>query len=175
MYKLPAVLALGALVVLPQKALAWFEICNTKANGADMYVTYAYYEPNTTTVNTDACGSFQRVFSPQYYTAWKNTGWWHLNKNQCATVYSAALSNTWGYIYAQISDGSSLTGADIPFTVTNVAFAIDQYIQGPFGSCSGECVGQNGTGDCGAGVNYWTVKTLPIHQNSYQNFKVNIY
>jgi hypothetical protein len=58
-------------------------------------------------------------FPPKYYTAWKNTGWWHLNRNQCATVYGPALANTWGYVYALISDGSSLTGANVPFKVAN--------------------------------------------------------
>jgi uncharacterized membrane protein len=176
MKKLTAALALGALVLSSRNSFAWFEICNTKSNGADMYVTYAYYEPNTTTLYTDACGSFSRVFSPQFYTAWKNTGWWHLNQNQCATVYGPTLANTWGYIYAQISDGSSLTGANVPFTVANTAFGIDQYASGPFGSCSGECVGQTGSGDCGSpGPTYWRVNTLPINQDSYQNYKVNIY
>jgi len=169
-------LAVCALAAFPRPSLAWFEICNTKADGADMYVTYAYYEPSTTTVVSDACGSFSRVFSPQYYTAWRNTGWWHLNRNQCAYVYGPALANTWGYVYAQISDGSTLTGANVPFTVSNVAFGIDQYVSGPFGSCNGECIGQNGSGDCGnPQPSYWTVLTLPVFQASYQNFKLNIY
>jgi uncharacterized membrane protein len=176
MKKLIAALALGGLVLSSRTSFAWFEICNTKSNGADMYVTYAYYEPSTTTIYTDACGSFTRVFSPQYFTAWKNTGWWHLYPNQCATVYGPALANTWGYVYAQISDGSSLIGANVPFTVANTAFGIDQYVKGPFGSCSGECVEQRGFGTCGSpGPAYWTVNTLPVHQDSYQNFKLNIY
>ena len=66
MGKLTAALVLGALILFSSNSFAWFEICNTKSNGADMYVTYAYYEPNTTTLYTDACGSFSRVFSPQY-------------------------------------------------------------------------------------------------------------
>src|SRR5208337_2091836 len=175
MNKLTIALVLSAVVLPTTHASAWFRICNTKANGADMYVTYAYYQPNTTTLNVDACGSFTRIFPPQYYTAWRNTGWWHLNQNQCATVYGPALSNTWGYIYAQISDGSSLTGANVPFTVANTAFAMDQYSSGPFGSCNGECIGQSGTGDCSPSPSYWKVNTLPIHQDSYQNFNVNIY
>lgn len=175
MKKLGAALACGTLILLPTYAFAWFEICNTKANGASMYVTYAYYEPNTTTVYTDACGSFSRVFSPQYYTAWKNTGWWHLSQNQCATVYGPGLSNTWGYVYALISDGSSLVGADTPLTVSNVAFGIDQYVSGPFGQCSGECIGQSGSGDCWSGVTYWNVKALPINQDSFTNYTENIY
>ena len=169
-------LAFGALLFSTQHSFAQFEICNTKANGADMYVTYAYYEPNTTTLTTDACGSFTRVFSPQYYTAWKNTGWWHLKQNQCATVYQQPLANTWGYVYAQISDGSSLTGANIPFQVASSAFGIDQYSSGPFGSCGSECVGQNGTGDCASPApTYRNVITLPVHQESYTSFKLNIY
>jgi uncharacterized membrane protein len=176
MKKITAALALSALVLSSTNSFAWFQICNRKSNGADMYVTYAYYEPNTTTLYTDACGSFSRVFSPQFYKAWKNTGWWHLNQNQCATVYGPALANTWGYIYAQISDGSSLTGANVPFTVANTAFGIDQYSSGPFGSCSGERVGQSGTGDCGSpGPIYWKVNTLPINQGSSQNYTVNIH
>ena len=163
------------LFLLSSNAFAWFEICNTKSNGADMYVTYAYYEPSTTTLYTDACGSFTRVFSPRYYTAWKNTGWWHLYPNQCATVYGPALTNTWGYVYAQISDGSSLVGANVPFTVASTAFGIDQYANGPYGSCNGECLGQQGTGSCGSpGPRYWRVNALPIRQNS-ANHKLSIY
>jgi len=173
---LTAALAFGVLLFSTEPSLAQFTICNTKANGADMYVTYAYYEPNTTTLSVDACGNYTSVQPPQYFIAWRNTGWWHLKKNQCATVYQQPLRNTWGYIYAQISDGSSLVGADTPFQVANTEFAIDQYYSGPFGSCSGECVGTSGYGDCGSPApTYWYVNTLPIHQKSYSSFKVNIY
>ena len=114
MKKLAAASAFAALLLLSSNAFAWFEICNTKSNGADMYVTYAYYQPSTTTLYTDACGSFTRVFSPRYYTAWKNTGWWHLYPNQCGTVYGPALTNTWGYVYAQVSDGSLWSARTYP-------------------------------------------------------------
>jgi uncharacterized membrane protein len=169
-----AALALITLILLSKNAFAWFEICNRKSNGADMYVTYAYYQPSTTRVHTDACGSFYGVFPPRYYTAWKNTGWWHLDQNQCATVYGPALANTWAYVYAWISDGSSLGGANVPFTVANTAFGIDQYVSGPFGSCNGECIGQSGTGFCTPAPTYWRVNTLEINQGNYQNFRLNI-
>ena len=169
-------LAFGTLFVLAKTASAGFEICNTKSNGAEMYVTYAYYEPSTTTLTVDACSSFTGVSPPQYFTAWRNTGWWYLKQNQCALVYGPPLRNTWGHVYAQISDGTSLTGANIPFRVANTAFGIDQYAEGPFGPCDGECVGGNGVGLCGDPVpTYWNVDTLPINQGSYQQFKLNIY
>jgi uncharacterized membrane protein len=173
MKKLTAALALGVLVLSSEDSFAWFEICNTKSNGADMYVTYAYYEPSTTTLHTDTCGNGDQVFSPGYFTAWKNTGWWHLNPNQCATVYGPALANTWGYVYASIRDGSSLTGANVPFRVANPPFGIDQYASGPFGCSGEECPVGVGTGYCGTAE--WTVNTLPVYQGNYQNFKLNIY
>ncbi len=184
MNKLAMALALSALILPKSHASAWFRICNTKANGADMYVTYAYYEPNITTINFEPeraefagyCTSWSEVYPPTYYTAWRNTGWWHLNQNQCATVYGPALSNTWGYIYAQISDGTSLTGADVPFTVTNPTFALDQYTAGPFGcKPNASCPESNNVYPCAPTPTYWKVNTLPIHQDSYQNFTVNIY
>lgn len=175
MKKFTTALALGALVLLSRDALAWFQICNMKSNGAGMYVTYAYYEPRTTRIYTDACGSFYGVYPPQYYTAWKNTGWWHLNQNQCATVYGPALTNTWSYVYAQISDSSSLVGANVPFKVASTAFGIDQYVNGPFGSCNGQCLGVQGYGFCSSPApTYWTVNTAPIYQGSYRNFTLNI-
>jgi|SRR5665213_1681784 len=158
---------LGAVTLASTHAFAWVEICNIKANGADMYVTYAYYEPNTTTLVTDACSSSSSVSPPQYYTAWRNTGWWHLTKNQCARVYTPAISNRYAYVYAQISDGSSLLNANVPFTVTNAVFGLDQYWNGPFGSCSGECVGQSATGDCASPApSYYSVNTLQLDQGS---------
>jgi len=179
MKKLTAALAfgasLGACLVMSNNAFAWFQVCNTKSNGASMYVTYAYYQPSTTTIHTDACGSFYGVYSPQYYTAWKNTGWWHLYRNQCATVYGPALRNTWGYVYAQISDGSTLVGANVPFKVSNAAFGIDQYVNGPFGSCNGACLGRQGSGLCSSPAPvYWYTKTLPVYQGGYSNFTLNI-
>src|SRR5438270_914290 len=104
MKKLVAALALGTCLFASKNAFASFEICNLKSNGASMWVTYAYYEPATTTIHTDACGSTYGIYAPRFYTAWKNTGWWHLGPNQCATVYGPKLSNTWGYVYADISD-----------------------------------------------------------------------
>lgn len=175
MRKLTVALAVGVLCLLAsQDAFAWFQICNRKANGASMYVTYAYYQPSTTRIYTDACGSFYGVYPPQYYTAWKNTGWWYLTQNQCATVYGAALKNTWAYVYAQISDGSTLIGANVPFKVSNLAFGIDQYVNGPFGSCNGECIGTRGSGFCSQQPSYWDVDTLPVYQGSYSNFTLNI-
>jgi uncharacterized membrane protein len=172
---LSAALACSALVLFSSDSYAWFRICNAKANGASMYVTYAYYEPNTTTLYSDACSSYTRVFPPQFYTAWKNTGWWHLNQNECATVYGPALANTWGYVYAQISDGSTLTGANVPFQVASSAFGMDQYSAGPFGTCSGECIAQQGEGSCGSpGPTYWNVNTFPVSQDSYQNYTFTI-
>ena len=186
MNKLGMALALSAVILPTSDASAWFKICNTKANGADMYVTYAYYEPKITTINFEPvnthtpynpCFSWEQVDPPVYFTAWRNTGWWHLNQNQCAKVYGPALSNTWGYIYAQISDGTSLTGADVPFTVADTAFALDpvQYTAGPFGCNSGSCPATFGGGNCTPTTTYWNVNTLPIHQDSYRNFTVNIY
>jgi uncharacterized membrane protein len=176
MKKLTTALAFFVLILLARTSFAWFQICDTKANNADMWVTYAYYDPNIQTVYTDACGSFGRTFSPQYYNAWKNTGWWHLNANECATVYSPALSNTHGYVYALIGDGSSLTGANVSFQAPfNFGFAYHQYISGPFGSCSGECIGQSGSGSCAGDPGYNNVMTLDINQGSNQNFKLNIY
>jgi uncharacterized membrane protein len=186
MNKLGMALALSAVIFPTSHASAWFKICNTKANGADMYVTYAYYEPHTTTLNFkpvnthtpyNPCFSWEQVEPPEYFTTWRNTGWWHLNQNQCATVYGPPLSNTWGYIYAEISDGTSLTGADIPFTVADTAFALDpvQYSAGPFGCNGGSCPASFGGGMCTPTATYWNVNTLPIHQVSYKNFTVNIY
>lgn len=176
MSRITAALTLGTCLLVSQNAFASFEICNTKGNGASMYVTYAYYQPSTTTIHTDACGSFYGVFPPQYYRAWKNTGWWHLYQNQCATVYGPALTNRWGYVYAQISDGSTLIGANTPFRVSNYAFGLDQYVSGPFGSCSGECLGRSGSGLCSSpGPVYWNVNTLPVDQGSYSSFRLNIY
>jgi uncharacterized membrane protein len=176
MKTLGIVLAASTLALSSTGASAWFKVCNAKSNGADMFVTYAYYEPSITTINIDACGSFTRVFSPQYYTAWKNTGWWHITKNQCAMVYTPAINNRWAYVYAQISDGSTLVGANQPNQVSNVAFGIDQYIGGPFGSCSGECIGQTGSGDCGnPAPTYWNVNALPVDQGNYQNFTLTIH
>jgi hypothetical protein len=176
MKTLSVVLAVSALALSSTCASAWFKICNAKSNGADMLVTYAYYEPSITTIYVDACGSFTRVFSPQYYTAWKNTGWWHITKNQCATVYTPAINNRWAYVYAQISDGSTLVGANQPNQVSNVPLGIDHYIGGPFGSCSGECIGQTGSGDCAnPAPTYWNVNALPVDQGNYQNFTVTIH
>src|SRR4051794_16528059 len=175
MKNLTAALALATLALLPKTSYAWFDICNTKSNGANMYVTYAYYQPSTTRITTDACSSFYGVLPPQYYTAWKNTGWWNLAPNQCARVYGSTLRNTWGYVYAWISDGSSLTGANTPFTVSSAAFGIDQYVNGPYGSCNGECIGQTGQGLCSSPApTYWTVNTLPVYQGNYNNLTLNI-
>jgi hypothetical protein len=176
MKTLTKALAFLALSLIARPSFAWFQICNTKANNAGMWVTYAYYDPNIQTVYTDACSSFSQVFSPQYFNAWKNTGWWHLNANQCATVYAPALSNTHGYVYALISDGTSLTGANVPFQAPfNVGFGYHQYISGPFGTCSGECTGSSGQGLCASDPGYRNVMTLDINQGSSQNFKLNIY
>jgi uncharacterized membrane protein len=186
MNKLGMALAFSTVIFSMSQASAWFKICNTKSNGADMYVTYAYYEPKTTTlnfrpVNTNAaynpCFSWEQVNPPMYFTTWKNTGWWHLNKNQCARVYGPALSNTWGYIYAQISDGSSLIGADVPFVVADTAFELDPipYTSGPFGCTVDSCTVTSGGSACHPTTTYWNVNTLPVHQGSYQNFTVNIY
>ncbi|WP_146649749.1 DUF1036 domain-containing protein [Labilithrix luteola] len=175
MKRIAAALTLATIALVSRNSFAWFDICNNKTNGASMYVTYASYVPNTTKVFSDACGSYDGVYSPAYFTAWRNTGWWHLEPNQCARVYGPALTNTWGYVYAQISDGSTLTGANIPFTVSNVAFSIDQYRAGPF-NCGAGCVGVNGAGSCGQPApNYWTVNALPVNQGSYTNFTFSIH
>ncbi len=174
MKRLAASLTVLSLALVSTNSFAWFQICNDKADSASMYVTYAYYEPKATTVYTDECGSHETVFSPQYFETWQNTGWWYLTANQCATVYGSALSNTWGYVYAQISDGSTLTGANTPFTVSDVAFTLDQYTSGPYGTCN-NCVEQQGFGDCGnPQPTYWSVNTLPVNQGSYQNYTLTI-
>jgi uncharacterized membrane protein len=173
---LAAVLTLGAIGLVSKNSLASFEICNTKSDGATMYVTYAYYEPDATTDYFNACGDYYYTISPAYWTLWRNTGWWYLTPNQCATVYSPALANTWGYVYAQISDGSTLTGANTPFTVANTAFTLDQYTNGPL-DCSGfSCSPQSITDYvCPSGYSTWSVETLPVDQGSSQNYKLNIY
>jgi uncharacterized membrane protein len=173
MKKLTALFALGLVSLTASESFAWFEICNTKSDGANMWVTYAYYVPYTDTIYTDACGSYEKLYSPSYFTTWRNTGWWYLTPNQCATVYGPALSNTWGYVYAYITDGSSLSGADVPFQVVSPAFTLDQYstpvIQGS------DPLQTNGYGYCANPVTPWTVNTLPVFQGSYSNFKLNIY
>jgi hypothetical protein len=175
MRKLISSSVLGAVALASTPAFAWFDICNLRADGADMYVTYAYFEPKTTTLVADSCSGSSSISPPQYYTAWRNTGWWHLNKNQCTRVYGPAISNRYAYVYAQISDGSSLPNANVPFTVTNAAFGLDQYPNGPFGSCSGECVGQSAAGDCASPApSYYSVNTVQVDQGNYSNFVVTI-
>lgn len=173
MKRLAMIFALAMVAFASRDASAWFEICNTKSNGANMWVTYAYYVPNTETVYTDACGSFQRLYSPSYFVTWRNTGWWYLTPNQCATVYTPALNNAWGYVYADITDGSTLNNATVPFQVVSPAFSLDQYTTPVY--VGSDPVETNGDGLCATPVNPWTVNTLPVNQGSYSNFKLNIY
>jgi uncharacterized membrane protein len=165
---LAAAIALSAISLVPKESFAWFEVCNKKANGADMWVTYMYYEPNMSTVQTDACGSYETLYSPSYFEAWKVTGWWHLTANQCTTVYGGALTNTRSYVYAQISDGSTLLGANVPEQVVGPAFAIDQYITPHFEGS--EPVETSGDAFCANPPNPWTVDAVEIWQAGYSNF-----
>ena len=167
-----AVFLVALLSLVSNNAFAWFKICNNKSNGATMYVTYAYYVPNTSKVYTDACGSYEGVQSG-YYTTWRNRGWWYLTQNQCATVYGSTLNNSWSYVYAQISDGSHLSGANVSFTVSNVAFTLDQYTNGPY-QCGSPCVGVSAIADCSPTPNYWNVNTLGVNTGNYDNFTFSI-
>jgi uncharacterized membrane protein len=173
-------LVLGAGSLVPKTSFASFEICNRKTNGADMWVTYAYYEPNVSTVHTDDCSSYETLYSPSYFTAWKNTGWWYLTPNQCATVYSPAVSNTRAYVYADITDGSTLIGTaqpgqgaptHVPFLVDPNAFAIDQYITPVFQGS--DPVETTGDGQC-LENDMWTVSSAEIWQAGNTNWVLNI-
>ncbi|HKO47494.1 MAG TPA: DUF1036 domain-containing protein [Polyangiaceae bacterium] len=176
MKKLIGMLALAAATLAAPDSHAWFKICNTKTNGAAMWVTYASYIPSTTTIYTDACGSASSVFSPQYYTTWRNRGWWYLTQNQCATVNGAALNNRYQYVYAQVSDGSTLIGANsYSFQVASSAFTLDQYTGGPHGSCGGECIGSVSYGHCAnPQPSYWYVNTLEVDSGNASNYTLSI-
>jgi uncharacterized membrane protein len=173
-------MALCAVSLVPKTSFAWFDICNQKTNGADMWVTYAYYEPNVSTVYTDDCSSYETLYSPSYFTAWKNTGWWYLTPTECATVYGPAIGNTRAYVYADITDGSTLIGIAQPgqgapthptFTLDDNAFSIDQYVTPVLvGSDPVETAGE---GDCITNDMY-SVTTAEIWQGSNSNFTLTI-
>ncbi|HEY9636707.1 MAG TPA: DUF1036 domain-containing protein [Coleofasciculaceae cyanobacterium] len=109
-------------VLNPNKALAWFEVCNRSSKRA--YVAFAYYNARD---NRDT----QRAPVPDM-SQWVSEGWWTLNPGQCRQVYPHELwrRNKYYYVYAE-SDGNTLwrgnhyfcVGRGVPFRITQADLA----------------------------------------------------
>jgi uncharacterized membrane protein len=168
---LAAALALGAVSLTSTNAFAWFDVCN-KTPDKNMYIAYVYYEPSVTTVYTDVCGSYEEVYSPSYFTSWKVSGWWYLTPGQCATTYGGPVTNnTRSYVYADITDGSTLVGANVPITVVNPAFSMDEYYNAVI---QGDPVETTGDAFCANPPATWTAYAAEVWQAGYTNFTYTI-
>jgi hypothetical protein len=167
------------MVTYAQSSFAWFKVCNGKSDGADMWVTYAYYVPHENTVTY-----FDSVYdcpvstneNPEsgggcYWSAWKNVGWWYLTPGGCATVYGPALTNRYSYVYANITDGSKLNNANYSDDVITPAFSLDQ--RGGMNFVNGNCAASNNSPNLTCNEDYW-VNTAEVDTGSFSNYTLTI-
>jgi uncharacterized membrane protein len=176
MKNIVAVFVLGAAAFTAKDSFAWFKICNAKTNGANMWVTYAnYVSSEHALVASPMCydgvtqaHDLANTYGSCSYSAWRNTGWWYLTPNNCATVDGNSITNSWSYIYADMTDGTHLNGANVPFQVVNPAFEWDQYSNLNGSNCVESAGGCDYSGA-------WTVETVGVNTGNYSNYTLSIH
>lgn len=117
-------------VINPNKALAWFEVCNRSSKRT--YVAFAYYNAtdNRDTRRAPVAGISQ----------WVSEGWWTLNPGQCQQVYPHELwrRNNYYYVYAESDARRNIwrgnhyfcVGRGVPFRITQADLATIGGIRG---------------------------------------------
>lgn len=163
-----------------ESSFAWFKVCNGKTNGANMWVTYTYFVPQENSVtyfnSADDCPVSTHA-QPEsgggcYWSSFKNVGWWYLTPGACATVQGSTLTNRYSYVYANITDGSSLVNANYSFDVTTPAFSLDQ--QADLNFVNGNCAMSNNSSNLTCHEDYWR-NSVEVDTGSYSNFTFTIH
>lgn len=117
---LGTVVLLGVSTIFPEKASAWFEVCNRSQSEAS--VAFAYLD-----IADNRNEKLRRANADGSPQPWFSEGWWNLKPGDCRKVYPHELwrRNRYYYVYANSRDGKRLWSGNYAFCTSPNEFTID--------------------------------------------------